>query len=92
SKEADQSPSKANTKVSNKPSTSASSEAKEKMTSTHVRQKDDTAKADTNDTKKSVGPDATNKVTQNEGAKASPATASNGSNSANQDMHHVTNT
>ncbi|HDC6500022.1 TPA: DUF1542 domain-containing protein [Staphylococcus aureus] len=92
SNEADKSPSKADTEVSNKPSTSASSEAKEKMTSTNVSQKDDTATADTNDTQKSVGSAANNKATQNDGANASPATVSNGSNSANQDMLNVTNT
>ncbi|HDH4224618.1 TPA: DUF1542 domain-containing protein [Staphylococcus aureus] len=90
SNEADKSPSKADTEVSNKPSTSASSEAKEKMTSTNVSQKDDTATADTNDTQKSVGSAANNKATQNDGANASPATVSNGSNSANQDMLNVT--
>ncbi|AWR19956.1 LPXTG-anchored DUF1542 repeat protein FmtB [Staphylococcus aureus] len=63
SNEADKSPSKADTEVSNKPSTSASSEAKDKMTSTNVSQKDDTATADTNDTQKSVGPVANNKAT-----------------------------
>lgn len=92
SNEADKSPSKADTEVSNKPSTSASSEAKEKMTSTNVSQKDDTATADTNDTQKSVGSAANNKATQNDGANASTATVSNGSNSANQDMLNVTNT
>lgn len=76
SNEADKSPSKADTEVSNKPSTSASSEAKEKMTSTNVSQKDDTATADTNDTQKSVGSAANNKATQNDGANASPATVS----------------
>ncbi|HCZ6717182.1 TPA: DUF1542 domain-containing protein, partial [Staphylococcus aureus] len=90
SNEADKSPSKAVTEVSNKPSTSASSEAKDKMTSTNVSQKDDTATADTNDTQKSVGSAANNKATQNDGANASPATVSNGSNSANQDMLNVT--
>ncbi|HHC9919617.1 TPA: SasC/FmtB family protein [Staphylococcus aureus] len=90
SNEADKSPSKADTEVSNKPSTSASSEAKDKMTSTNVSQKDDTATADTNDTQTSVGPAANNKATQNDGANASPATVSNGSNSANQDMLNVT--
>lgn len=90
SNEADKSPSKADTEVSNKPSTSASSEAKDKMTSTNVSQKDDTATADTNDTQTSVGPVANNKATQNDGANASPATVSNGSNSANQDMLNVT--
>ncbi|HDE4704122.1 TPA: DUF1542 domain-containing protein [Staphylococcus aureus] len=62
SNEADKSPSKADTEVSNKPSTSASSESKDKMTSTNVSQKDDTATADTNDTQKSVGPVANNKA------------------------------
>ncbi|HFJ5120632.1 TPA: SasC/FmtB family protein [Staphylococcus aureus] len=62
SNEADKSPSKSDTEVSNKPSTSASSEAKDKMTSTNVSQKDDTATADTNDTQKSVGPVANNKA------------------------------
>lgn len=90
SNEADKSLSKAVTEVSNKPSTSASSEAKDKMTSTNVSQKDDTATADTNDTQKSVGSAANNKATQNDGANASPATVSNGSNSANQDMLNVT--
>ncbi|HCD8855812.1 TPA: DUF1542 domain-containing protein [Staphylococcus aureus] len=90
SNEADKSPSKADTEVSNKPSTSASSEAKDKMTSINVSQKDDTATADTNDTQTSVGPVANNKATQNDGANASPATVSNGSNSANQDMLNVT--
>ncbi|HGO1638694.1 TPA: LPXTG-anchored DUF1542 repeat protein FmtB [Staphylococcus aureus] len=90
SNEADKSPSKAVTEVSNKPSTSASSEAKDKMTSTNVSQKDYTATADTNDTQKSVGSAANNKATQNDGANASPATVSNGSNSANQDMLNVT--
>ncbi|HDH4237634.1 TPA: DUF1542 domain-containing protein [Staphylococcus aureus] len=60
--EADKSPSKADTEVSNKPSTSASSEAKEKMTSTNVSQKDDTATADTNDMQTSVGSVANNKA------------------------------
>lgn len=36
--------------------------------------------------------DVNNKATQNDGANASPATVSNGSNSANQDMLKVTNT
>ncbi|MDI1802253.1 hypothetical protein QI487_26215, partial [Staphylococcus aureus] len=44
----------------------------------------------TNDTQKSVGSAANNKATQNDGANASPATVSNGSNSANQDMLNVT--
>ncbi|HDB5661936.1 TPA: DUF1542 domain-containing protein [Staphylococcus aureus] len=92
SNEADKSPSKADTEVSNKPSTSASSEAKEKMTSTNVSQKDDTATADTNDTQTSVGPVANNKAKdmQTNDMKASLATVSNGSNSANQDMLNVT--
>ncbi len=92
SNEADKSEGNVDTDVSNKPSTSASSEAKEKMTSINVSQKDDTATADTNDTQTSVGPVANNKATQNDGTNASPATVSNGSNSANQDMLNVTNT
>lgn len=92
SNEADKSEGNVGTDVSNKPSTSASSEAKEKMTSINVSQKDDTATADTNDTQTSVGPVANNKATQNDGTNASPATVSNGSNSANQDMLNVTNT
>ncbi|HDJ2895164.1 TPA: DUF1542 domain-containing protein [Staphylococcus aureus] len=94
SNEADKSEGNVDTEVSNKPSTSASSEAKDKMTSTNVSQKDDTATADTNDTQTSVGPVANNKAkaTQNDGANASPATVSKGSNSANQDMLKVTNT
>ncbi|WP_338434592.1 SasC/FmtB family protein [Staphylococcus aureus] len=94
SNEADKSPSKADIEVSNKPSTSASSEAKDKMTSTNVSQKDDTATADTNDTQTSVGPVANNKAKdmQTNDMKASLATVSNGSNSANQDMLNVTNT
>ncbi len=94
SNEADKSPSKADTEVSNKPSTSASSEAKDKMTSTNVSQKDDTTTADTNDTQTSVGPVANNKAKdmQTNDMKASLATVSNGSNSANQDMLNVTNT
>ncbi|HEK7252182.1 TPA: DUF1542 domain-containing protein [Staphylococcus aureus] len=94
SNEADKSPSKADTEVSNKPLTSASSEAKDKMTSTNVSQKDDTATADTNDTQTSVGPVANNKAKdmQTNDMKASLATVSNGSNSANQDMLNVTNT
>ncbi|WP_279751072.1 hypothetical protein, partial [Staphylococcus aureus] len=88
----DKSPSKADTEVSNKPSTSASSEAKDKMTSTNVSQKDDTATADTNDTQTSVGPVANNKAKdmQTNDMKVSLATVSNGSNSANQDMLNVT--
>ncbi|MCO4455785.1 methicillin resistance protein FmtB [Staphylococcus aureus] len=92
SNEADKSEGNVDTDVSNKPSTSKPSEAKDKATSTNVSQKDDTATADTNDTQTSVGPVANNKATQNDGANASPATVSNGSNSANQDMLKVTNT
>ena len=50
------------------------------------------ATADTKDNQASIGSsaDANNKATQNDGANASPATVSNGSNSANQDMLNVT--
>lgn len=94
SNEVVKSPSKADTEVSNKPSTSASSEAKDKMTSTNVSQTDDTVKADTNDTQASVGSAANNKAKdmQTNDMKASLATVSNGSNSANQDMLNVTKT
>ena len=49
------------------------------------------ATADTNDTQTSIGSsaDANNKATQNDDM-SSPATVSNGSNSANQDMLNVT--
>ncbi|HDT7032876.1 TPA: DUF1542 domain-containing protein [Staphylococcus aureus] len=94
SNEVVKSPSKADTDVSNKPSTSKPSEAKDKMTSTNVSQTDDTATADTNDTQKSVGSAANNKVKdmQTNDMKAPLATVSKGSNSANQDMLKVTNT
>ncbi|HFZ2921182.1 TPA: SasC/FmtB family protein [Staphylococcus aureus] len=94
SNEVVKSPSKADTDVSNKPSTSAPSEAKDKMTSTNVSQTDDTATADTNDTQKSVGSAANNKAKdmQTNDMKAPLATVSKGSNSANQDMLNVTKT
>ncbi|HDA0029951.1 TPA: DUF1542 domain-containing protein [Staphylococcus aureus] len=94
SNEVVKSPSKADTDVSNKPSTSKPSEAKDKMTSTNVSQTDDTATADTNDTQKSVGSAANNKVKdmQTNDMKAPLATVLKGSNSANQDMLKVTNT
>ena len=62
------------------------------MTSTEDKQKADMATADTKDNQASIGSsaDANNKATQNDGANASPATVSNGSNSANQDMLNVT--
>lgn len=94
SNEVVKSPSKADTDVSNKPSTSKPSEAKDKMTSTNVSQTDDTATADTNDTQKSVGSAANIKAKdmQTNDMKASLATVSKGSNSANQDMLNVTKT
>ncbi len=94
SNEVVKSPSKADTDVSNKPSTSKPSEAKDKMTSTNVSQTDDTATADTNDTQKSVGSAANNKAKdmQTNDMKAPLATVSKGSNSANQDMLNVTKT
>lgn len=94
SNEVVKSPSKADTDVSNKPSTSKPSEAKDKMTSTNVSQTDDTATADTNDTQKSVGSAANIKAKdmQTNDMKASLATVSKGNNSANQDMLNVTKT
>ncbi|HDG5860946.1 TPA: DUF1542 domain-containing protein [Staphylococcus aureus] len=94
SNEVVKSPSKADTDVSNKPSTSKPSEAKDKATSTEDSQKADMATADTKDNQAAIGAtaDVNNKATQNDGANASPATVSKGSNSANQDMLKVTNT
>lgn len=94
SNEADKSEGNVDTDVSNKPSTSKPSEAKDKMTSTNVSQTDDTATADTNDTQKSVGSAANIKAKdmQTNDMKASLATVSKGSNSANQDMLNVTKT
>ncbi|HCX3809640.1 TPA: DUF1542 domain-containing protein [Staphylococcus aureus] len=94
SNEADKSPSKADTAVSNKPSTSASSETKDKATSTEDSQKADMATADTKDNQAAIGAtaDVNNKATQNDGANASPVTVSNGSHSMHHDMLKVTNT
>ncbi|HHW7842444.1 TPA: SasC/FmtB family protein [Staphylococcus aureus] len=94
SNEADKSEGNVDTDVSNKPSTSKPSEAKDKATSTEDSQKADMATADTKDNQASIGAtaDVNNKATQNDGANASPATVSKGSNSANQDMLKVTNT
>lgn len=94
SNEADKSEGNVDTDVSNKPSTSKPSEAKDKATSTEDSQKADMATADKKDNQAAIGAtaDVNNKATQNDGANASPATVSNGSNSANQDMLKVTNT
>ncbi|MCJ8095206.1 LPXTG-anchored DUF1542 repeat protein FmtB [Staphylococcus aureus] len=94
SNEADKSEGNVDTDVSNKPSTSKPSEAKDKATSTEDSQKADMATADTKDNQAAIGAtaDVNNKATQNDGTNASPATVSNGSNSANQDMLNVTNT
>lgn len=94
SNEADKSEGNVDTDVSNKPSTSKSSEAKDKATSTEDSQKADMATSDKKDNQAAIGAtaDVNNKATQNDGANASPATVSNGSNSANQDMLKVTNT
>ncbi|HDD0210663.1 TPA: DUF1542 domain-containing protein [Staphylococcus aureus] len=94
SNEADKSEGNVDTDVSNKPSTSKPSEAKDKATSTEDSQKADMATADTKDNQASIGAtaDVNNKATQNDGANASPATVSKGSNSANQDMLNVTKT
>ncbi|SUK55791.1 LPXTG-anchored DUF1542 repeat protein FmtB [Staphylococcus aureus] len=94
SNEADKSEGNVDTDVSNKPSTSKPSEVKDKTTSTEDSQKADMATADTKDNQAAIGAtaDVNNKATQNDGANASPATVSNGSNSANQDMLKVTNT
>lgn len=94
SNEVVKSPSNIDTDVSNKPSTSKPSEAKDKATSTEDSQKADMATADTKDNQAAIGAtaDVNNKATQNDGANASPATVSKGSNSANQDMLKVTNT
>lgn len=94
SNEADKSEGNVDTDVSNKPSTSKPSEAKDKATSTEDSQKADMATSDKKDNQASIGAtaDVNNKATQNDGANASPATVSNGSNSANQDMLKVTNT
>ncbi|HGO4030463.1 TPA: LPXTG-anchored DUF1542 repeat protein FmtB [Staphylococcus aureus] len=94
SNEADKSEGNIDTDVSNKPSTSKPSEAKDKATSTEDSQKADMATADTKDNQAAIGAtaDVNNKATQNDGANASPATVSKGSNSANQDMLKVTNT
>ncbi|RQX56514.1 LPXTG-anchored DUF1542 repeat protein FmtB [Staphylococcus aureus] len=94
SNEADKSEGNVDTDVSNKPSTSKPSEEKDKATSTEDSQKADMATADTKDNQAAIGAtaDVNNKATQNDGANASPATVSNGGNSANQDMLKVTNT
>ncbi|MDT1934735.1 LPXTG-anchored DUF1542 repeat protein FmtB [Staphylococcus aureus] len=94
SNEVDKSEGKVDTDVSNKPSTSKPSEAKDKATSTEDSQKADMATADTKDNQAAIGAtaDVNNKATQNDGANASPATVSNGSNSTNQDMLNVTKT
>ncbi|HDD0027462.1 TPA: DUF1542 domain-containing protein, partial [Staphylococcus aureus] len=94
SSEADKSEGNVDTDVSNKPSTSKPSEAKDKATSTEDSQKADMATSDKKDNQAAIGAtaDVNNKATQNDGANASPATVSNGSNSANQDMLKVTNT
>lgn len=94
SNEADKSEGNVDTDVSNKPSTSKPSEAKDKATSTEDSQKADMATSDKKDNQAAIGAtaDVNNKATQNDGANASPATVSNGSNSANQDMLKVTNT
>ncbi|HGZ8671006.1 TPA: LPXTG-anchored DUF1542 repeat protein FmtB [Staphylococcus aureus] len=94
SNEVVKSPSKADTDVSNKPSTSKPSEAKDKATSTEDSQKADMTTADTKDNQAAIGATAVanNKATQNDGANASPASVSKGSNSANQDMLNVTKT
>ncbi|EFU23451.1 FmtB protein [Staphylococcus aureus subsp. aureus CGS00] len=94
SNEADKSEGNVDTDVSNKPSTSKLSEAKDKATSTEDSQKADMATSDKKDNQAAIGAtaDVNNKATQNDGANASPATVSNGSNSANQDMLKVTNT
>ncbi|SCU45764.1 SasC/FmtB family protein [Staphylococcus aureus] len=94
SNEADKSEGNVDTDVSNKPSTSKPSEAKDKATSTEDSQKADMATADTKDNQAAIGAtaDVNNKATQNDGANASPATVSKGSNSANQDMLNVTKT
>ncbi|HDA2870992.1 TPA: DUF1542 domain-containing protein [Staphylococcus aureus] len=94
SNEADKSGGNVDTEVSNKPSISKPSEAKDKATSTEDSQKADMSTADTKDNQASIGAtaDVNNKATQNDGANASPATVSKGSNSANQGMLKVTNT
>ncbi|HDC8839735.1 TPA: DUF1542 domain-containing protein [Staphylococcus aureus] len=94
SNEADKSEGNVDTEVSNKPSISKPSEAKDKATSTEDSQKADMSTADTKDNQASIGAtaDVNNKATQNDGANASPATVSKGSNSANQGMLKVTNT
>ncbi|HFD6064764.1 TPA: LPXTG-anchored DUF1542 repeat protein FmtB [Staphylococcus aureus] len=94
SNEVDKSEGNVDTDVSNKPSTSKPSEAKDKATSTEDSQKADIATADTKDNQAAIGAtaDVNNKATQNDGANASPATVSNGSNSTNQDMLNVTKT
>ncbi|HDB8510943.1 TPA: DUF1542 domain-containing protein [Staphylococcus aureus] len=94
SNEVDKSEGNVDTDVSNKPSTSKPSEAKDKATSTEDSQKADMATADTKDNQAAIGAtaDVNNKATQNDGANASPATVSNGSNSTNQDMLNVTKT
>lgn len=94
SNEADKSEGNVDTDVSNKPSTSKPSEAKDKAASTEDSQKADMATSDKKDNQAAIGAtaDVNNKATQNDGANASPATVSNGSNSANQDMLKVTNT
>lgn len=94
SNEVDKSEGNVDTDVSNKPSTSKPSEAKDKATSTEDSQKADMATADTKDNQAAIGAtaDVNNKATQNDGANASPATVSKGSNSANQDMLNVTKT
>ncbi|HDT7000665.1 TPA: DUF1542 domain-containing protein [Staphylococcus aureus] len=94
SNEVDKSEGNVYTDVSNKPSTSKPSEAKDKATSTEDSQKADMATADTKDNQAAIGAtaDVNNKATQNDGANASPATVSKGSNSANQDMLNVTKT
>ncbi|SGS01564.1 LPXTG-anchored DUF1542 repeat protein FmtB [Staphylococcus aureus] len=94
SNEVDKSEGNVDTDVSNKPSTSKPSEAKGKATSTEDSQKADMATADTKDNQAAIGAtaDVNNKATQNDGANASPATVSNGSNSTNQDMLNVTKT
>lgn len=94
SNEADKSEGNVDTDVSNKPSTSKPSEAKDEATSTEDSQKADMATSDKKDNQAAIGAtaDVNNKATQNDGANASPATVSNGSNSANQDMLKVTNT
>lgn len=94
SNEVDKSEGNVDTDVSNKPSTSKPSEAKDKVTSTEDSQKADMATADTKNNQAAIGAtaDVNNKATQNDGANASPATVSNGSNSTNQDMLNVTKT